>query len=119
MKIDIKSVSGHGDYDKEFVTLNVNVDCDAAIHVLTDTTYTSDGKVSSLLRHMYWLPDKQVKKGDFIYVYTKTGTNNSFANKAGTTTHAFYWGLKTAVWNDAKDCAVLFEIASWQHKATK
>lgn len=119
MKIDIKSVSGHGDYDKEFVTLYVNEDCDAGIYILTDTTYTNDGKISALLRHMFWLPDKQVKKGDFIFVHTKKGMNSSFANQAGTTTHSFYWGLKAAVWNNTKDCAVLIAIASWQHKSTK
>jgi hypothetical protein len=119
MKISIKSISGHGDYDKEVATLTVNEDCDAGFHVLSDTTYTTDGKISALLRHMFWLPDKQVKKGDFIFIYTKTGTNTSFANNSNTTTHAFYWGLKTAVWNDDKDCAVLFEIGAWQHKATK
>lgn len=119
MKIDIQSVSNHGDFDKELVTLTVNADCDAGIHILTDTTYTGEGKVSSLLRHMFWLPDKQVKKGDFIQVYTKAGTNTSHSNKANTTTHVFFWGLKTAVWNNTKDCAVLIEIAEWQHKATK
>jgi len=119
MKIDIKSISGHGDYDKELVTLEVKADCDSGVHILTDTTYTADGKVSSLLRHMLWLPDKQVKKGDFIQIYTKSGTSNSFPNQAKTTTHVFYWGLRVAVWNDEKDCAVLMEIAAWQHKATK
>lgn len=119
MKISIKSVNSHGDYQNEFVTLVVNQDCDAGIHIITDTTYTNDGRVSSLLPHVFWLPDKPVKKGDFIFVYTKIGVNSSFSNKAGTTTHTFYWGLKTAVWNDDKDCAVLIEIAEWQHKSTK
>ena len=68
MKIDIASVNGNGDYDKEYVTLKVNEACDAGRFILTDTTYTDDGKFSSLLRHVFWLPDRQVNVGDYIFV---------------------------------------------------
>lgn len=119
MKIDIQSVQGHGDFDKEYVTLKVQEDCDAGRFLLADTTYTKDGKVSALLRHIFWIPDQQVKRGDFIRIHTKPGKISSVANQAGTTTYHFYWGLKTAVWNDQADCAVLYEIGSWQQKSAK
>lgn len=119
MKIIIHKISNRGDYDNEYITLKVNGDCDAGDYMLADTTYTENGQVSSLLRHLYWLPDKAVKAGDFIQVHTKKGTRSSVDNKANTKTHKFYWGLKTAVWNDDGDCGVLFEIKEWQHKDVK
>ena len=119
MKLGIVSVSGQGDYDRELVTLKVISDCDAGSYILTDTTYTGEGEISSLLRHMYWFPDRKVWKGDFIQIYTKSGSDSSFTNKGGTTTHVLHWGLKTPVWNDDGDCAVLFAISEWQHKAAK
>ena len=119
MKIEIKSINNLGDYDKEYVTLTVKTDCDAGNFILADTTYASDGQVSSLLRHTFWLPDKAVKAGDFIRVYTKAGTSKSVKNTLKTTTHKFYWGLKNAVWNDDGDCAIIHEISNWSHKSVK
>jgi len=94
LKIDIAEIHNRGDYDKEYVTLKVATNCDAGRHVLADTTYAEDHKVSSLLRHVYWLPDKDVSPGDLIHVYTKMGKNRSFANQSKTNTHEFYWGSR-------------------------
>lgn len=119
MKIVIEGIRNQGDFDEELVLLKVKDICDAGMYVLCDTTYTADGKISAKLRHQFWLPDKKVEKGDFIRVHTKPGTNSSFRNTSGTTTHDFYWGLKTAVWNNDKDCGVLFEVNEWHHKGVK
>lgn len=116
MNIEISSIHNHGNYLEEYVSLKVNEDCDAGRFILADTTYTPDKKVSSLLRHVYWLPDKQVKKGDFIWVHTKEGKQSENANKAGSTTHHFYWGLKVSIWNDDGDCGALFHYDAWMTK---
>lgn len=119
MQVRIKSINNQGGYEDEYATLEVLEDCDIGGYLLSDSTYTDDGKVSSKLRHVYWFPDKQVKKGDFVRLYTrpfKAGENRSWSNTAGSTTHSFFWGLRTAVWNDAGDCAVLFDIRDWKSK---
>lgn len=118
MKVEILSISSRGDHQQEYVTLKVLEDCDIGTHVLSDTTYTSNHEVSSKLRHIFWIPDKRVKAGDFVQIHTRPGVTTEFSNKAGTTTHVFFWGLKSAVWNDDGDCAVLMEISRWAHKAT-
>lgn len=119
MKINIKSVHNHGDYQKEYVTLEVTETCDAGRFLLADTTYTADGKYSSKLRHTYWFPDGEVKKGDKLIVYTRPGTNSATKNSDGSTTHSFFWQLKVAVWNDDKDCACLIEASTWQFRNVK
>lgn len=115
MKISIISIHNQGDQAKEYVWLKADSDIAAWSHILTDTTYTKEGKVSSLLRHMYWIP-VSAKKGDSIFIYTRSGTNSSTENSDKTKTHHCYWGLKIPIWNDDGDCAVLFEIAEWTHK---
>ena len=62
--------------------------------------------------------DAEVADGGNVPValYTKSGSSKSLENKSGTTTHIFFWGLKEPVWNDAQDCAVLFEVNTWTVK---
>jgi hypothetical protein len=114
MKIKIRSVHGQGDYENEYVILDVVEDCDIGKYLLSDTTYTNDGKFSDKLRHLYWFPDKDVKTGDVVVVYTKAGKNSSTTNANGTPVHYFYWRLQKAVWNDDGDCAVLIEVKTWK-----
>jgi hypothetical protein len=114
MKLEIISVHNHGDYDKEYVRLQAREDCDVGRYLLADTTYTNDGKVSNKLRHTYWFPDKNIKKGDLVCVWTKPGANATTSTSTGTPIHHFYWNLQTAVWNDEGDCAALLETNTWQ-----
>lgn len=114
MDVKIISVHGQGDFDSEYVLLQVTADCDVGKYQLCDTTYTDDDKVSNKLRHTYWFPDKAVKKGDLVSLWTKSGKNTTAKNNSGTTIHRFYWGLGKAVWNNDGDCAVLQQLMTWQ-----
>lgn len=115
MDVRISKVSGHGDYKNECVLLEVVADCDIGEYMLADSTYTPDNMISNKVRHTFWFPDKKVKKGDFVSLWTQEGTNTTTTNDAGKTVHRFYWGLKQAVWNDDGDCALLFLIKEWSH----
>lgn len=119
MKVEIISVHNQGNYEEEYVLMRVLKDCDIGHYILADSTYTSEDKVSNKLRHTYWIPDKQVKEDDLISVWTKSGKNTTTTNASGETIHRFFWGLKTAVWNNKGDCAVLFEVNAWQFFTVK
>jgi hypothetical protein len=114
VKVKLVSVHNHGDFDKEYVLLRVDEDTDVGRYVVADSTYTSDGKVSNKLRHTYWFPDKVVKKGDYVVLYTRSGTAGTGTTNMGAPLHRFYWDLQTAVWNDTGDSAVLLELNTWQ-----
>lgn len=116
MKLKIDKINNKGDFDKEYVTLKVLEDCDVGNYLLADSTYNDSDTVSNKLRHTFWIPDKEVLKGDIIKIFTGSGKKSSISNNDKSTTHIFYWGLKTAVWNDDGDAAILLEIASWKHK---
>jgi hypothetical protein len=117
MNVKLISVENKGDLEKEAVWLDVVDDADIGNYALCDTTYTDEEakRVSNRLRHFYWFPDRPVKKGDYVKLYTKVGKPTTWTNKRGTTTHVFYWGLMETVWNQDGDCAVLFQIADWSH----
>lgn len=117
MKLKIDSVVDYGTHDSEKVLLTVLEDCNLKYYQIADTTYTSEGKISDKLRHFYWFPVKDVKKGDTIILYTKEGNNTSKQLPNGKTQYTYYWGLDNFVWNNDGDAAVLFEINKW--KTTK
>ena len=114
MSVSIVSVHGHGDFDKEHVLMEVLSDCDIGTFILADSTYTGEHKISNRLRHFLWIPDRLVKRGDLVSIWTKCGTETTVTDDRGRTIHRLFWGLKTAVWNDDGDCAVLFDVNSWQ-----
>lgn len=89
--------------------MRVNEDCDIGHYLLADSTYTSSDIVSNKLRHTFWIPDKKLKENDLVSVWTKAGSNTTAKTDNGETIHRFFWGLRTSVWNDEGDCAVLFE----------
>lgn len=119
MKLEILSVHNQGNYEKEHVFLKATEDCDVGRYVLADTSYTSAGRVSNKLRHVFWFPDKNVKRGEYVSVWTGSGQDTMTKTDPGAPVHRFYWGLKSSVWNDTGDCAALLELNTWQFKGTK
>ena len=120
MKLKVLTVRKEGGWNSEYVDLEVTEACDLVYYAVCDTTYTAENKISNKLRHTFWFPRTSVQKGDFVRLYTraKRSTDQSSGkNGAGTTTHLFYWGLQTAVWNDEGDGVLLFQITTW--KATR
>jgi hypothetical protein len=119
MDIKIRKIQGDGDATKEYVILDVTRDCDIGKYLLADNSFTSKGTISNKLRHVYWFPDKSVKSGDIVYLYTGKGTASSVANANGNgTTHRFYWKLGSSVWNDDDaDAAVLIKTDAWSSKS--
>lgn len=113
MKAKISKIIDHGHND-ERVVLNILEDIDIGEFLILDTTYNK-GEISNKARHPYWFPDKKVKKGDLVILYTKKGTENTIVNKSGSTSHFFYWGLNSNVWNNDGDCALLLHVDDWEH----
>lgn len=51
-----------------------------------DSTYDEEGNISNKHRHMFVFPDQNVKKGDFVWLYTKKGNYYKRDNDSNTTT---------------------------------
>jgi hypothetical protein len=116
MDITIHSVDNKGDLTNEAIWFVIKEDINIGKYILSDTTYLESGEVSNELRHIYLFPNKNLKKGDWVVLYTKNGNNSSFLNKTKTTTHIYYWNLGHSVWNKGGDCAVLFHYDEWISK---
>lgn len=115
MKLQVKHVKDHGIKSKERIILKALDDIDVGNYLIADNTYYGNGEVSSKVRHTFWMPDKQVSKGDLVVVYTKNGKESTKQNESNRT-HFFYWGLKRTIWNQEEDAAVIFNISDWSSK---
>jgi hypothetical protein len=93
MKLKVLSIHEQGSANKEFVWLEVVESCNLKYYGLADTTYSSDDKISDKLRHFFWFPSREVKKGERIVLRTGTGTNDQYTTTDGKKVHRFYWGL--------------------------
>lgn len=114
MKLEIISIENKGDLANETIWLDVLEAANLQYYLVSDTTYTGEHQISNELRHVYWFRSKQ--EGDYVALHTKDGTNSTTSNKRNTTTHHIYWDLGRTIWNKDGDCAVLFEVNTWQAK---
>lgn len=114
MKIKFLYIKDNGVLDKERVVLLVEEDCDLGHYLIATSHFKPDaGTFSSKIKNVFWFPDREVKKGDKIIVYTKKGIHNKQENEDQTTSHFFYWGIEAPL-NSKNDetCVVVFN-ASW------
>lgn len=99
MDIQILKVKDAGKIEDERIILKVERDCNINWYLLFDNTFDEAGNLSNLWRHLYIFPNIEVKAGDFIWLYTKCGTNSNRPNDSNTTTYLLYWGLQNTIWN--------------------
>ncbi len=112
MELKILYVKDGGDESKERIVLQATDDCDIGTYVLFNTAY--DGKyISNKIRYSFWFPNKDVKSGDKIIVYTKKGEEKFKENRDRNSSYFFYWGLDTTIWSKGEDCAGLIKIEEY------
>lgn len=117
MNVVISGVRDAGDSGAERLVLKVLQADDIGRYAVFDTEASSDGQPTTRLRGAYWFPDKKVKPGDLVVLYTKPGEPSEKVSASGATSHFFYWGLDRPTWDSGNDCAVLLRIEDWSASA--
>lgn len=117
--LKIISVTNTGDLQAEHVYLKVEADCNLGDYLLTDSTYGSNEAPTNKLRHVFFFPAPEVKRGDYVALWTRSG---KYSVKPATTKkasqHNLFWGLHETVWNVKGDKAFLFKAPRTQRLAT-
>lgn len=100
----------------EQIVFKVLEDTNMSYYLLLDNTYDETGQVSNVHRHCFVFPNVNVKRGDYIILYTGVGQQKSFKNKAQTITYVFYWGFEgdASIWNDVADKAFIVKMSGVQ-----
>lgn len=114
MSLKINYIRSAGTYDEERVVLESDSSTQIGIYAVADTHLGTDGKISSRLQSIYWFPDRRVREGDLVVLYTKRGSQSVKDNPDGTHSYFFYWGLESPMWVGPDSRALLIEMANWQ-----
>lgn len=114
MNLEIRKVADNAT-DEERVVLYALADCNHNDYLLFDSTYDEEGNISNKHRHMFVFPDQNVKKGDFVWIYSKDGMHTSVA-MIRILLYIYYWGLKNHVWNNDGDTVHLIHYDGYIYK---
>jgi hypothetical protein len=114
MNVEIIGIQNRGNPGTEHLQLRVLGFTDLQYFIVFDTTYLGPSAISNKQRHAFWFSPQQVQPGDNILLITGPGVDTKFPNGLGGTTYVYHWGLLRTVWNNTGDCAVLFEVNTWQ-----
>jgi hypothetical protein len=115
MKVKILSVKDVGIVNEERIILEVTEECNIGKYLIAITHYVSgDNSISVVQKGSYFFPNLQVKKGDWVVLYTKNGTESEKKNSDGTTSYFYFWGLSAENLTKENDCFVLIEVNTWK-----
>lgn len=114
MELEIKRVENASTPSKEYVVLQVTEDTNLYYWAVVDSTFNPDGSMSNEHRHVYFFPAKQVKKGDWVVLYSGTGTNGVVKkfNDNDSNYYAYYWQSGSCIWNNTGDNASLIRYGN-------
>jgi hypothetical protein len=116
MNIKFRSIEDSENLDKERIIFSVVETDFLGTYVVFKSRKTGEKVVSSTVEKTYWFPDKDVKKGDLVVLYTKAGVNTETKNEDGTTTHFFYWQSSELLWSNPDAAVVLGTFLSYDFK---
>jgi len=112
MKLKIKNIKNK-ETDEERVVLTVSEDCDIGKYFIFISKKINDKIVYTSIKRPFWFPDKVVKKGDLVVLYTKKGDDSFKENKDGSTSHFYFRNLKSPIHID-NYYALLVESNTWK-----
>jgi hypothetical protein len=113
-RLKMRGIRDSGIPEKERLVLDVVEDDDIGDYVVFHTHIIRPRVVSTRVRQTFWFPDRAVRSGDVIVLYTKKGKTRERENSDGTTSHFFYWNLDEPIWADRDFTAVLVGIEQWE-----
>lgn len=113
MKLKITSFPDAGNLAKERLVIQVFADLDIGDYLVMRSR-VSERSPTPGKKATFWFPDKDIKSGDRVVLYSKAGAASEKALKSGGRAHFFYWDLDEAVWGESKHGAVLVHAAEWE-----
>lgn len=112
MNLTMRPVENPGDPERERIVLRATKDVDIGDFAMFMAPTADDSVLSGPL-NAYWFPDQKIKLGDFVVLYTKSGTRSEKKSDSGNTSYFLYWGLSSPRWASPKLKPVLLQVASW------
>ena len=112
MRLQIVGIENRGMAQLERLHLSVISQTSLSYIMVVATNYVSPNGLVWGGRQTFWFPNVIVATGDHVYLYSRGASITDVPPPKNM--HFFYWGQPRTLWNAPEDCAVLFEINSWQ-----
>ena len=113
MNLIIDYIRDAGNLDKERIVFKAERNTQLGSYLIAETYVMDDARFSSKIQNVFWFPDLEIKVGDRVILYTKSGERNISSNEDGTTNYFFYWNLEESHLKGENPCVVLLN-ASWK-----
>jgi hypothetical protein len=113
MNLNLVSFADTGKIASERVVFKVTENDDVGDYTVLCSQSDEPGTASSGSNPAFWFPNEEVKKGDVVVLYTKSGKESKKDIGDGKTAYFFYWGLTKTLWNRSTKVLVLIEAAQW------
>lgn len=116
MKLAIRNVAQKGESEKERLVIRVVDDTEIGDYIILRTGFV-DGSVNVAVTHTFWFPNKSVKAGDLVVIYSKIGQAKDRPLDSGGTVHFYYWNATRTLWDNDSTAAVVAHAPDWIFKA--
>ena len=113
MRIKINKIADAGVLNNERIVMKALSDADVGKYAVFESRYRDDS-ITTGVEDVFWFPDKEVSKGDYVVLYTKRGNQSEKTLRSGNKSHFFYWGSTSAKWGNTQTVPALLEIADWE-----
>lgn len=114
MTVKITNIADPGNFSEERVIMKASSEDDMTNYAVFQTQTSGEGRFyGGKIPNVYWFVGQKVKIGDFVVLYTKSGTPSEKKSSDGTTSYFFYWGLSKPIWVGGTT-PVLVTTATWQ-----
>ena len=100
--LKINNIQKKGDQDDEYIVFKAESDLNLKDYAVVDRTYTKSGKVSNIHRHYFRFPDFALKKGQYVALFTKKGTDRDGTVGSGAFCRFVYWNFDKPILNDSE-----------------
>ena len=110
-ELSIVKVLDPGVPNKECVAIQVNENLNMGQYGLMLGYYARNKRAIPYFDHLYWFGDAYLRAGDWVFVYTGSGTvSTAKATNNVNDVYYLYWGKPSTVFADSIVVPVLFRV---------
>lgn len=100
--LNIIRIQKKGDQDDEYILFQAASDLNLKNYAVVDRTYNKDKKVSDIHRHYYRFESFVLKKGQYVALRTKKGTDKDGTTTSGAYCRYVHWNFDKPILNDTE-----------------
>lgn len=116
MKLKLDNILDAGNLEKERVSLKAGAAVNIGKYLLAKGTELDEKSVANRISDVFWIPDREIKDGDLVVIYSKKGKDTERKNDDGTMSYFFYLGAMSPQWVGKNTGALVLEISEWMFK---